>query len=182
MSTRVITGLRKGHKLLGPPSSDARPTEDRIKESIFNILNTVEEDAIVLDLFACTGNIGIEFLSRGAKKAYFSELDRRNLELLRRNLEHTKFIEESEVLEGDFRRNILRIKENIDYVYIDPPYLSNFYTESFKLLIGNKYFENALYIVESNENKNLEDEFEQLELVYEKKYGKKYIKFYREYR
>lgn len=181
MSLRVITGLRKGHKLKGPRSGDARPTEDRVKESIFNIIEPLEDDAVCLDLFACTGNIGIEFLSRGVKKVYFSELEKKNVEDLEWNLNHTKFTKQSEIFTGDFRRNLLGIRENIDYVYLDPPYASSFYEESFNFMLGNKYFKHALYITEMNVDENFSNKFKTLELVYEKQYGKKYIKFYREY-
>ncbi|MFL8887316.1 16S rRNA (guanine(966)-N(2))-methyltransferase RsmD [Helcococcus kunzii] len=180
MSLRIITGTRKGHKLKGPNSPDARPTEDRIKEAIFNIINPIEEDAMVLDVFACTGNIGLEFLSRGAKKAYFSELNRDNLKLLDDNIKHTKFENESVVLSGDFRRNIAQIRENVDYVYLDPPYNSEFYQLAFEAMLNNKYFEEALYIVEINIDIDFSEKFNNLDLVYEKKYGKKYIRFYRE--
>lgn len=180
MSLRIITGSRKGHKLKGPESTDARPTEDRIKESIFNIINPIEEDAVVLDLFACTGNIGLEFLSRGAKRAYFSEINRTNIKLLEDNIKHTKFEDSSVVLSGDFRRNIAQIRENVDYVYLDPPYQSEFYKLAFESLLKNKYFKDALYIVEINLDIDFSKEFENLDLVYEKKYGKKFIRFYRE--
>lgn len=181
MALRVITGLRKGHKLQGPKSSNARPTEDRIKESIFNIMEPFDDDFIALDLFAATGNIGIEFLSRGAKKVYFSELDRENIKLLEQNLNHTKFIENSVVLKGDFRRNLLQIRDDIDFVYIDPPYdVQDYYKDSFKIMTKSKYFKNTLFITEMDENIDFTEDFDKLELVYEKKYGKKHIKFYRE--
>lgn len=181
MALRVITGLRKGHKLQGPRSSKARPTEDKIKESVFNIMEPFDdEDFVCLDLFAATGNIGIEFLSRGAKRVYFSEIDRDNIKLMNENLEHTKFTEQAIILQGDFRRNILQIRENIDYVYMDPPYESDFYFESFKIMLENKYFSDALFITEMKEDADFSNDFDNLELIYQKKYGKKYIKFYRE--
>lgn len=181
MALRVITGLRKGHKLKGPKLSNARPTEDRIKESIFNIMEPFSENFIALDLFAATGNIGIEFLSRGANKVYFSELDTDNIKLIEDNLHHTKFTDKAVVLKGDFRRNLLQIRDNIDFVYIDPPYeVEDYYRESFKVMLKMKYFKNALFITEMNENIDFTEDFDKLELVYEKKYGKKHIKFYRE--
>lgn len=180
MSLRVITGLRKGFRIKGPENSLSRPTEDRIKENVFNIITPFEEGEIALDLFACTGNIGIEFLSRGISKVYFSEINKTNLALLEENLKHTKFEENAKVLKGDFRFNIAQIKENIDYVYIDPPYDTNYYEEALQLMIGNPYFKNALYITEKNADSDLSEIFGTIELVYEKKYGKKYIKFYRE--
>lgn len=181
MSLRVITGLRKGHKIKGPRDSSARPTEDRIKEALFNILQPMPEDFIALDLFSATGNIGIEFLSRGASKVYFSENNRNNIEDLKWNLDHTKFTDQAVVLERDFKSNILQINEGIDYVYIDPPYHSNYYSESLELMLENKCFDSALYILEMKEDIDFSEKFDKLELVYEKKYGKKYLKFYREF-
>ncbi|MFM1514976.1 16S rRNA (guanine(966)-N(2))-methyltransferase RsmD [Helcococcus ovis] len=180
MALRVITGLRKGHKLKGPKGESSRPTEDRIKEAIFNIIGSIEENEVVLDLFACTGNIGIEFLSRGAKKVYFSECDRYNLSYMEDNIIHTKFEDKSVILRGDFRKNLMQIRENIDYVYLDPPYKSDFYEKAFEYMIDNVYFNNSLFIVEIDKNIDFSEIYDKLDLVYEKKYGRKYIKFYRE--
>lgn len=180
MSLRVITGTRRGHKLKGPDDKNSRPTEDRVKEAIFNIISPVEEDEIALDLFACTGNIGIEFLSRGANKVYFSEINKNNISYLKDNISHTKFENKSVILQGDFRRNLSNIRENIDYVYMDPPYESGFYEIAFEIMLNIKYFKNALYIVEVNKDIDFSDKFEKLELIYSKKYGKKHINFYRE--
>lgn len=179
MALRVISGLRKGHKLRGPIDSRARPTEDRIKESLFNIIHPIEEDAVCLDLFAATGNIGIEFLSRGAKKVYFSEKDKSNVKDLKWNLDHTKLADKAEILEFDYKKNILTIRENIDYVYIDPPYQSDYYMEALKLMLDRRYFKDALFILESNADYDYSKDLQDLNLVYEKKYGKKHLKFYR---
>ena len=70
---RVISGLRKGHKLKAPKGVMVRPTEDKVKESIFNILGAISEESVILDAFGGSGGIGIEFLSRGAKTCYFVE-------------------------------------------------------------------------------------------------------------
>lgn len=180
MVLRVITGLRKGFKLQGPKGSNSRPTEDKIKESIFNILEPLsDEEFIALDLFSCTGNIGIEFLSRGAQKVYFSENSRNNMELLKKNLEHTKFLDKSTVLFGDFRKNLILVNENIDYVYIDPPYFSDYYQEALKIMLSRECFKDSLFITEMDRDVNFSEFFDELDLVYEKRYGKKYIKFYR---
>lgn len=179
MSLRVITGKRRGHKLKGPRSSDSRPTEDRMKESLFNILEPIEEDSVVFDAFACTGNIGIEFLSRGSKKAYFSEINKNNIKDLNDNLEHTKFTEQAVVLEGDVKRNLLHVNENIDYIYIDPPYDTDLYSEALEIIEDLHYFNDSLIIIETNQDINFSEKFDYLDLVYEKKYGKKFIRFYR---
>lgn len=179
MSLRVISGEKKGHKLKGPSGIHTRPTEDKIKEAIFNIIRYIEKDEVVLDLFAATGNIGIEFLSRGAKKVYFSEKNIENVKLIKENLFHTNLEDKAQILIGDFRKNILQVNEKIDYVYIDPPYDSDFYEKSFDLLLQRDEFKDSLFIAEYNKNIDFSEIFEKLELIYEKKYGKKYIKFYR---
>ena len=79
---RVISGLRKGYRLKGPKAR-IRPTEDRIKESLFNILHYVDEESLVLDLCAGTGSIGIEFLRRGAKKVYFVDRSRESIQCIK---------------------------------------------------------------------------------------------------
>lgn len=180
MALRIISGIRKGYRIIGPEGDHSRPTEDRIKENIFNIISPIENYAIVLDLFSCTGNIGLEFLSRGAKKVYFSEINKSNLLSLEKNIEHTKFEKESVILKGDFRKNILMVLDNIDYVYLDPPYSSGFYEIALEQMLKLDRFKNSLYITEMNEDINFSEKFNELDLVYEKKYGKKYIKFYRE--
>lgn len=180
MSLRVIAGLRKGHNLRGPLDYSARPTESKVKESIFNIISNIEEDEIALDLFAATGSIGIEFLSRGAKKVYFSENNRDHIENLKWNLNHTKFTEQAVIMTGDFRKNLLQINENIDYVYLDPPYKSDYYNQAFDIMLEKPFFKNALYITEMNNDYDFTQDYENLELLVAKRYGKKYLKFYRE--
>ena len=83
---RVISGSRKGHKLKSPKGENTRPTEDRIKESIFNILGNIKNNSLVLDLFAGTGSIGIEFLSRGAESCYFIDLSNDSIKIIKENL------------------------------------------------------------------------------------------------
>lgn len=176
---RVISGTRKGMRLFSTRDSYTRPTEDRIKESIFNILNDIEHGSTVLDLFAGTGGIGIEFLSRGAKLAAFSEKSKSNINCIKDNLKHTKFEDEGKVYLGDYIRNLHNIKTDFssgfDYIFIDPPYeKTNFYFESLKLIKDlNLLKNNGIIILESNEILNLRD----YNIIKEKNYGKKYIYF-----
>lgn len=175
---RVIAGLRKGFKLEGPRKSKARPTEDKIKETIFNILYPMKHDAVVLDLFACTGSIGIEFLSRGAKKVFFSELNYDNIKILNQNLEKTKFTDTSIVLGGDYKKNIKSIDEDIDYVFIDPPYYTNYYEKSIRLMLEIDYFKNSSFITEADRHMDFTEKFDELKLVFQRQYGKKEISIY----
>jgi 16S rRNA (guanine966-N2)-methyltransferase len=122
---RIISGTSKGRKLVTPKDLSLRPTSDRVKESIFNILRGQTEGRVVLDLFAGTGNLGIEALSRGAKKVIFVEKERRAIRLIQKNLAQFSLREQSEVLPVDANRaiGILKQRGNImDLIFMDPPY------------------------------------------------------------
>ncbi len=122
---RIISGKLKGRRLLTPRKGSLRPTADRVKESMFNILGKEVEGNVVLDLFAGTGNLGIEALSRGAKKTIFVEKNREALRLIERNLSLCEMEDRSEILPKDVIQG-LRIlkqkKESFDLILMDPPY------------------------------------------------------------
>jgi len=122
---RIISGTSKGRKLTTPKNLSLRPTSDRVKESIFNILREGVEGRMVLDLFAGTGNLGIEALSRGAKKVIFVEKGRHALNLIQRNLAQFGLEGRSEVLPIDANRAIGILKrrgKTFDLIFMDPPY------------------------------------------------------------
>lgn len=176
---RIISGSRKGKRLYSTRDENTRPTEDRIKESIFNILNDIEENSYVLDLFAGTGNIGLEFLSRGAKCAVFSDISRSNINCINDNIKTTNFVDSSKVYFGDYNRNLNKIKMDIenkfDYIYLDPPYDNmEIYHNSLNLIKElNLLNEDGIIIVESNDKLDIKD----YNIIKEKKYGKKHIYF-----
>ncbi len=122
---RIISGDSKGRKLAGPKTQSIRPTSDRVKESIFNILQHDVEERAVLDLFAGTGSLGIEALSRGAKRAFFVEKGRQAVALIQRNLAACGFSAEAEIFPKEVHRalGILMGREEIfDLILMDPPY------------------------------------------------------------
>ncbi|MDO5026281.1 MAG: RsmD family RNA methyltransferase [Tissierellia bacterium] len=175
---RVISGTNRGQRLLGPKDSNSRPTEDKIKEAIFNIISPIKKACVMVDLFACTGSIGIEFLSRGAKKVYFSELRYNNIKIMKENLAKTGFLDKALILKGHFLKNLSLIEEDIDYVYIDPPYDSDFYFQALDFISKSTHFENAKLILEADRPEDFSGEFENLTLVFKRKYGKKEISIY----
>jgi 16S rRNA (guanine(966)-N(2))-methyltransferase RsmD len=122
---RVITGKAKGHKLKSPKGLKTRPTSDRIKESVFNIIGDILPDSLVLDLYSGTGSIGIEFLSRGAKLCYFIDNDSLSIKVINENLQKTGLISQAYVYRNDVHNaiNILGRKGlSFDYIFMDPPY------------------------------------------------------------
>ena len=120
---RVIAGEAKGRRLKVPKGMKVRPTADRVKEALFNILAPEIPGAVFLDLFAGSGGIGIEALSRGAEKVLFVEQDPRHLRILRENLTACGFEDRARVIPGDARA-LLRKKAfpPCDFVFLDPPY------------------------------------------------------------
>jgi 16S rRNA (guanine(966)-N(2))-methyltransferase RsmD len=123
---RVITGSAKGHKLKGPPDSGTRPMLDRVKESLFAILSGYEViEGRVLDLFAGTGSLGIEFLSRGAAWADFVEQRAAVCKVIRENLAHTKLADRARVHQTSVESFIAQAQgEPYAIIVMDPPYAS----------------------------------------------------------
>jgi 16S rRNA (guanine(966)-N(2))-methyltransferase RsmD len=134
---RVIAGSAKGRKLKRVPGEGTRPIADRVKESLFSILGADIEDARVLDLFAGTGGVGIEALSRGAAQAVFVESDRQAVNTIRENLQHTDLAQFARVIRSDvfiFLRNAPREGEAFDYVHVAPPQYHELWSRTLKLL------------------------------------------------
>ncbi|WEK56240.1 MAG: 16S rRNA (guanine(966)-N(2))-methyltransferase RsmD [Candidatus Cohnella colombiensis] len=122
---RVISGQAKGHPLKAVPGSNTRPTTDKVKESLFSIIGPYFEEDRVLDLFAGTGGLGIEALSRGAASAVFIDSSSQSIEIVKRNLESTKLIARAEVYRNDAHRALKLLErkgEAFDLLFLDPPY------------------------------------------------------------
>ena len=122
---RIISGTSKGRRLVTPKNQGLRPTSDRVKESVFNILGEIVEEKVVLDLFAGTGNLGIEALSRGARRAIFVEKGRQAVRLIQRNLAQCGMDGRSEIIPKDVNRAIGILKqrgESFDVILMDLPY------------------------------------------------------------
>ncbi|MDO5018302.1 MAG: 16S rRNA (guanine(966)-N(2))-methyltransferase RsmD [Lagierella massiliensis] len=175
---RVISGKKKGMNLLGTKDKFTRPTEDRIKEAIFDSLYNITEGSNVLDLFAGTGSIGIEFLSRGAKFSAFCDKSRININCIKENLKHTDFLNQAKLYHGENERNLFNLKSDgikFDYIFIDPPYDHiNLYYDSLKFIKENSLLrKDGIIIVESHEKLNIKD----YDIIKTKKYGKKIVYF-----
>lgn len=123
---RVIAGKARRLLLKTVEGKEIRPTTDRIKETLFNMLLGEIEGSVFLDLFAGSGAIGIEALSRGAKKAYFVDKNSKAIACIEENLKHTKLYEEAKIIRSDAVSALTRIeqseKEPLDIIFMDPPY------------------------------------------------------------
>ena len=131
---RVITGTARGRRLLELEGSETRPTTDRVKEGLFSALQFDIEGAKVLDLFAGTGQLGIECLSRGAESAVFVELRKDAAGLVKKNLALTGLADRGTVINGNARDFVTRTSERFDLVFLDPPYASGLLEQALERL------------------------------------------------
>ncbi len=149
---RVITGTARGHKLVAPEGLETRPTTDRIKETLFNILSPHLWDSSFLDLFSGSGAIGIEALSRGAKEAVFVEQAPKALSAIEQNLAHTKLQERAEVMKTDVLTALARLgsqKRQFDFIFLDPPYQKGLYEPVLEAIAREKVLkEDGIIIAE----------------------------------
>ena len=120
-SMRVIAGSRKGHRIDAPRGLATRPTSDRVRENVFNLVQTWVEDAVVLDLFAGSGAMGIEALSRGAERAVFVESQQDACRAIEHNLDKLR-LTGAEVACNDVKRFLAADTRTYDLVFCDPPY------------------------------------------------------------
>lgn len=149
---RVIAGKARRLPLKAPVGLDTRPTTDRIKETLFNMLAPELPGAVFLDLFAGSGAIGIEALSRNAKKAYFVEQNGAAYSCILENLKFTKMIEQSVLLKQDVYSALYSISEKeVDIIYADPPYHEGHEERLLQILSGVSFVtEDTLIIIEAD--------------------------------
>jgi len=157
---RVIAGKAKRTLLRAPEGYETRPTTDKIKETLFNILNPYLADADFLDLFSGSGAIGIEALSRGAKYAAFVENNRAALECIKLNLKNTKLESQAEIFPMDALEaiNALEIKGKVfDVVFMDPPYNCNLERDIILALQrSNIIYCNTIIVIEASKQTNFD--------------------------
>ena len=131
---RVITGKARGVVLKTPEGMETRPTSDRVKEALFSIINFDIPNAVVLDLFGGTGQLGIEALSRGAKSAVFVDAGDPACKLIKENLRRTKLEGQGKVVRSDYLQYLRTCHDKFDIIFLDPPYAEVFLENSLKKL------------------------------------------------
>ncbi len=156
---RIISGTSRGRRLAALRGHSVRPTSDRIKESIFNILGKEIEGKVVLDLFAGTGNLGLEALSRGASQAIFVERARDALRMIQRNLLQCRFSDQAEVIPKEVNRAIGLLaarSASFDLILMDPPYEKGWVQRTLlKLNRHNIYHEGSILVIEHSRREPL---------------------------
>ena len=178
---RIISGKARGTKLYTLEGITTRPTLDRVKESIFNIIQSDIEDSIVLDLFSGSGAIGLEFLSRGAKRAVLCDNSKDAIKIIKQNVQKTHFEEIAEIYNMEFTKLVERLQyQKFDIIYIDPPYATDFIKISIEKIIEYKLVnENTKIIVETDDETRILNQIEKMdvEITDKRKYGRATIIF-----
>lgn len=167
---RVIAGKCKSLNLITPKGDNTRPTQDRIKETLFNILMPYLPYSTFIDIFAGSGGMGIEALSRGASKAFFIDNNKEALRCIETNLEFTRLKQSANVLRGDFANCLSMINiEHADIIFADPPYNGGFEERLFEVLGTMQYVdEDTIIVLEAAIDKNFS--FDNFEIVRVKEY------------
>lgn len=182
---RVISGSARGKKLKTLEGLETRPTLDRVKEAIFNILQFDLKETTVLDLFSGSGAIGIEALSRGAKEAVFCDKSNRAINIIKENLEATRLVSKAEIINKDYKEALQILKnenKKFNIIFLDPPYKSNYAVEAIKHIIKYKLITEDGTIIVETDDENIINELEvckEIEVYDTRKYGIAYVIFLR---
>lgn len=181
MGVRIISGSLKGKKLQTVRGRQVRPTADRLRESIFNILSSRVHEAIVLDLFAGTGALGIEAVSRGAEYAVFIDNSPGALAVIARNIEACAYSRPTKVIKWDISKNLNCIKSSsrpFNLIFIDPPYNRNLIKPALRSLYrSNSLAKGACVVIEHAATEPIPANLEAFEIDHQRKYGKTLVSF-----
>lgn len=179
---RIIGGERRGMNLITSKIRGVRPTMDIARESLMNLIGPIDSDARVLDLFGGTGAVGIEFLSRGAGHATIGELKRSNCEIIRQNLQKAHYEDRARIVPGNFVNSLALLSEEcekFDYVFIDPPYSTNYSEKALSILVKCGILNGGAQIIVERESKDVRPvDVQGLDLVKDRIYGTARFLFY----
>lgn len=179
---RVVAGERKGMPLKAIAGTTTRPTTDKVKESIFNMIGPFFDGGIALDLFAGSGGLGIEALSRGCEKGIFVEKDGKAFQILQENIKKCRYEEQTELYRTDAIRavkGLLKRDIQIDYLFVDPPYRKVEYYQLVNSLVdGGKLTDQAIIVCEHAIEIDLPKSYGDYTLKKEETYGSSIISIY----
>ena len=177
---RVIAGSAKGKVLKTPEGMHTRPTADRVKEALFSIIQFDLPGASVLDLFGGTGQLGIEALSRGAKRAVFVDAREDACQLIKENLKRAKLESDASVVRCDYMQYLNRCKDRFDIILLDPPYAEVFLENSLKVITEIDILQSGgIIIAERPLGKDLPYDFPGFTRSKDYKYGQILLTLYR---
>ena len=179
---KVISGILKGRNIDGYNILGTRPTMDRVKESIFAMIQNNIKDAIVLDLFAGSGNYGIEAFSNGAKYIYSNDANKKCCEVIKKNLINFDIYNNFKILCMDYIKCLNYLKDEqikFDLIFLDPPYKMDISDKIISFLLNNNMLNDKALIICEVTNINFSEKIDSLSLIKSKKYGEKYVLIYK---
>ncbi len=177
---RVISGNFRGARLLTPEGLDTRPTTDRVKEGIFNALQFDIEGRTVLDLFAGSGQMGIEALSRGAAHAVFVDASANAVKLVKENLKRVKASDSADVIRSDYEAFLKTCSRKFDIVFLDPPYAEKYLENTLRIISEIDILsDSGIIVCERPTEKQLDCDFDGLMRSKDYRYGKVLVTIFR---
>lgn len=179
---KVISGFLKGRMILGHDIEGTRPTMDRVKESLFAMIQNYIVDSVVLDLFSGSGNLGIEAISNGSKYAYLVDKNRKCTDIIKRNITSMEIESNVRVMNCDYKKALDDFRENkvkFDIVFLDPPYKNRAIPDIIEYLLRYDLVGYDAIIVCEVSDLEVIKEFKKLEIIKNKRYGDKYIIIYK---
>lgn len=177
---KVISGFLKGRTVKGYDIEGTRPTMDRVKESLFAMIQNKIPNSVVLDLFAGSGNLGIEAISNGCSYAYLNDINRECIKKIRENVKSFSIEEKTKVLNKKWEDTLIYLKETstkLDIIFLDPPYKMECLNEVIEDILKKDLLKEEGLIICEVSNLYLKD-FSSLEVIKNKKYGDKTIVIY----
>ena len=175
---RIIAGTKRGHKLYGFEGMDIRPTTDRVKESMFNLIQDFTAKSRVLDLFAGSGALSFEALSRGAESAVCVDRDERAIALINKNNASLRFTN-VKFLNCEAMRFLADTKEKFSLIFLDPPYNKGIISPIIEEILARNVLEKGGIIVLESDFSDEHGDFDGLIRLKQKKYGRSYVTVYK---
>jgi len=178
---KIISGTLKGRVIDGFNIEGTRPTMDRVKESLFGMIQSYLKNSICLDLFAGSGNLGFEAISNGSKLCYFNDKNPKCINIIKRNIINFKIDEQSKTSNLDYKKCLDYLKNQqikFDIIFLDPPYKNECLNEIIDYILEHELLNKNSIIVCEIDNNYLK-EFKKLEIIKERKFGDKYIIIYK---
>ncbi|QIB69369.1 16S rRNA (guanine(966)-N(2))-methyltransferase RsmD [Aminipila butyrica] len=176
---RIIAGDLKGRRLATPRDNKVRPTSDKVKEAIFNMISGCYEDEVVADIFAGTGNLGLEAISRGASHCYFGDKSKDSLALVRENVNTCRVEDQATIIWGDCHMVLKRIPQKVQVIFLDPPYQDGLMISCIeKIQELGLLAEDGCIVAEHSLEEKLPEAIGAFEKLKEKRYGKIAVSIY----
>jgi len=180
---RIIAGKARGKKLLSPESLETRPTLDRVKEAMFSMIQGYILDAIIVDVFAGTGSLGLEAASRGAKEVYLVDKSNVTFPILKKNIENLRFEEFCTPLNMDAYdalRKLHKLGKVFDIIFIDPPYCKDMIPNAIKIIEENNMLDkDGIIVTKIDSIEEIYEGYNKIRLLKSRKYGNTTVCLYK---